>query len=153
MDVKIINPFLAAAVNVLQTMAKVDPEPGKPYLRKSPLALGDVSAVVGISGAAHGTMALSFSESCILAVVSGLFQETVSDFDDEVKDAVGELANMICGDARRRLDELGMTLRAGIPTVVSGKEHAVDHPDGGPRLVVPFHTPHGDFVVEVSLKS
>ena len=34
MDVKLINPFLAAAMHVLKTMAQVDAKPGKPFLKK-----------------------------------------------------------------------------------------------------------------------
>jgi chemotaxis protein CheX len=34
MDVKFINPFLEGTVNVLKTMAMVDPQPGKPYVKK-----------------------------------------------------------------------------------------------------------------------
>lgn len=150
MDVKIINPFLLAAINVLKTMANVEPRPGKPFLRKDEQALGDVSAIIGITGAAQGSMALTFSESCIKSIVSGLFGTTVTQLDDELRDAVGELTNMICGDARRRLAEQGVTLQAGIPTIVSGKNHSVKHINHGPRLAIPFDTPDGSFVVEVA---
>lgn len=153
MDVNIINPFLAATVNVLETLAGITPTPGKPFLKKDQIAMGDVSAIIGITGAAQGSMALTFSESCILAVVSGLFHETVSEFNEEVEDAVGELTNMICGDARRRLGEGGFSLQAGIPTIVSGKSHSIRHVHQGPRLAIPFSTPHGTFVVEVAFNS
>lgn len=150
MDVKIINPFLAAAINVLKTMANIEPKPGKPFLRKEELALGDVSAIIGITGAAQGSMALTFTESCIKAIVSNLFGSEVTELDGEVKDAVGELTNMICGDARRRLAEDGIGLQAGIPTIVAGKGHNITHINSGPRLAVPFETPNGKFVVEVA---
>lgn len=150
MDVRIINPFLAAAVNVLKTMANVEPTPGKPFLKKEQMALGDVSAIIGITGAAQGSMALTFTESCIKAIVSNLFGSPVTELDGEVKDAVGELTNMICGDARRRLAEDGISLQAGIPTVVAGKNHSITHISSGPRLAVPFETPSGKFVVEVA---
>lgn len=150
MDVRIINPFLAAAVNVLKTMANIDPQPGKPFLRKEQTALGDVSAIIGITGAAQGSMALTFTESCIKAIVSNLFGTPVTQLDGEVKDAVGELTNMICGDARRRLAEEGVALQAGIPTIVAGKSHSITHINSGPRLAVPFETPNGQFVVEVA---
>ena len=78
MDVAIINPFLAAAVNVLKTMAHIEPKPGKPYLKKDSSALGDVSAIIGITGDAQGSMALTFTEPCIKEVLHGLIGETVS---------------------------------------------------------------------------
>ena len=150
MDVKIINPFLIAAVNVMKTMANVEPVPGKPFVKKESMAMGDVSAIIGITGVAQGSMALTFTESCIVGLASSLMGMTFTDMNDEVKDAVGELTNMICGDARRRLSEAGITLQAGIPTIVAGKSHSITHIASGPRLAVPFQTQWGSFIVEVA---
>jgi chemotaxis protein CheX len=150
MDVKIINPFLIAAVNVMKTMANVEPIPGKPFLKNESTALGDVSAIIGITGVAQGSMALTFTESCIIGLASALMGMTFTVLDDDVKDSVGELTNMICGDARRRLSEKGITLQAGIPTVVAGKSHSITHIASGPRLAVPFQTQWGSFIVEVA---
>lgn len=153
MDVKLINPFLAAAMHVLKTMAGVEVSPGKPFLKKDSRATGDVSAIIGITGVASGSMALVFTEKCILAIVSNLLGEVFTEMNDEVGDAVGELTNMICGDGRRRLAGEGLSLQAGIPTIVAGKNHHIMHFADGPRLAVPFQTAHGDFMVEVAFSS
>jgi len=150
LDAKIINPFLEAAINVLKTMAMVEPKPGKPFLKKNAVAIGDVSGIIGITGQAQGSMSISFSEDCIKAIVSNLFGMPVNEINDEVKDAVGELTNMICGDARRRLEAENISLQAGTPTIVSGKNHSITHIHNGPCLAVPFDTPNGKFVVEVA---
>ncbi|MDR3554486.1 MAG: chemotaxis protein CheX [Syntrophobacteraceae bacterium] len=150
MDVKLINPFLAAAMHVLKTMAGVEVSPGKPFLKKDSQATGDVSAIIGITGVASGSMALVFTESCILYIVSKLLGEAFTEVNDEVNDAVGELTNMICGDGRRRLAEEGLVLQAGIPTIVSGKNHHITHIAKGPRLAIPFQTEQGEFMVEVA---
>lgn len=65
--------------------------------------------------------------------------------------SVGELANMICGNARKRLGEEGIPFQAGIPTVVTGRRHTIKHINNGPRLAIPFETPNGEFTVEVVL--
>ncbi len=150
MDVKIINPFLAAAMHVLKTMAQVDAKPGRPFLKKDNLAIGDVSGIIGITGSAQGSMALVFTEQCIRGIASNLLGVPFTELNHEVRDAVGELTNMICGDARRRLAEDGFILQAGIPTIVAGKGHTVTHIANGPRLAVPFETSQGSFMVEVA---
>jgi len=150
MDVKLINPFLTAVMHVLKTMAGIDARPGKPFLKKDDRAMGDVSAIIGITGAARGSMALVFTEKCIKEIASSLLGEVFTQVSHEVKDAVGELTNMICGDARRRLSEEGLCLQAGIPTVVAGANHSITHIADGPRLAVPFETANGSFMVEVA---
>ena len=150
MDVRMINPFLEASVHVLRTMANVELNPGKPFLKKDTRALGDVSAVIGITGDARGSMALTFTENCIKAIVAELLGIKVTKIDDEVTDAVGELTNIICGDARGRLGNEGFSLQAGIPAIITGKDHSIRHINDGPHLAIPFDTPDGRFVVEVA---
>jgi chemotaxis protein CheX len=152
-DVKIINPFLAATIHVLKTMADITPVASKPFLKKDATAIGDVTAIIGITGAAKGSMSLSFSESSIKAIVAGLIGTPVDDLNDEVKDAVGELTNMISGDARRRLSEESISLQGGIPTIISGRGHTVRHIHNGPCIAIPFETPFGGFIVEIAFSS
>ena len=152
MDVKLVKPFLTAVMHVLKTMAKIDAVPGKPFFKKDNLAIGDVSAIIGITGASRGSMALVFTEPCIKAIASSLFGTDSTLLNHEVRDAVGELTNMICGDARRRLSETGFTLQAGIPTVVGGKGHSIEHIADGPRVAIPFQTHAGTFMLEVAFQ-
>ncbi|MFA5182575.1 MAG: chemotaxis protein CheX [Syntrophales bacterium] len=151
MNVKFINPFLEATIDVLKTMAFVTPTPGKPYLKKDNYAKGDISAIIGMTGAARGSLALTFSESCIVRIVSNMLGEDINEINGDIKDAVGEITNMVSGAARKKLEAEGFTITAAIPTVVSGKGHSIVHVMGGPSIIIPFTTEHGDFVVDVCL--
>jgi chemotaxis protein CheX len=151
MNVKFINPFLEATIDVLKTMAFVEPIPGKPYLKKDNYAKGDISAIIGMTGAAKGSLALTFSESCIVRIVSNMLGEEIKEINGDIKDAVGEITNMVSGSARKRLEAEGFSLSAAIPTVVSGKGHSIVHVMGGPSIIIPFNTEHGPFVVDVCL--
>ena len=151
MDVQFINPFLDGTKHVLETMAMVSPVEGKPYLKKDNTAQGDVSAIIGMTGAARGSLALSFSKSCILQIVSNMLGENYQDINDDVRDAVGEITNMISGAARKNLEGKGLSVLAAIPTVVSGKDHRIIHVLGGPSIIIPFETGGGPFVVDICL--
>ncbi|MHC1728879.1 MAG: chemotaxis protein CheX [Syntrophobacteraceae bacterium] len=131
-------------------MAGIEANPGKPFLKSNGQASGDVSAIIGFTGAVRGSMALIFTESCLKTIASSLFGEVFDQINEEVKDAAGEVSNMICGDARRRLSEAGINLKGGIPAVVSGRHHSVEHNVPGPSLAIPFETPGGNFIVEVA---
>ncbi len=152
MNVEYINPFLKATSNVLKTMAFTESTPGKPYLKKDSQAGGDISGVIGITGETEGSLSVSFSEACICLVVSNMFGEPITEINQEVEDAVGEITNMISGDARRELAEKGIMLKSGIPTVISGKNHTVKHMTSGPVIAIPFTTKAGDFIVEVGFR-
>ncbi len=149
LDVTLINPFINATINVLETMAFVAITAGKPYVKKDNIAVGDVTGVIGLTGVAQGTIAVTFEEQCILTIVSNMFGEKMEELNEDIADAVGELTNMISGQARRELDEIGKVFKAAIPTVVTGKKHSIRHYGDGPKIAIPFQTDGGNFTIEV----
>ena len=147
-DVNVVNPFLDAVIDVLSTMAQISPEPGRPYIKGSRLARGDITGIIGITGKDKGTISLTFNEPTALAVVSNMLGEEVTDVD-VLRDGIGEVTNMISGQARQGLAALGMKFHAGIPMVVMGKNHKIQHVSQGPVLAIPFFTQKGEITIEV----
>ena len=152
MDVKIINPFINATLNVLETMAFVKSEAGKPFLKKDDIAKGDVSGIIGITGETNGTIYVTFDESSILKIVSNMFGEKMREINNEITDAVGELTNMISGQARKELEEIGKVFHGAIPSVITGKNHKLIPMTKGPKIAIPFKTESGNFTVEIALE-
>jgi len=151
-DVKFINPFLHGVVEVLGTMAKTKVEPFKPLLKQNRRALGDVSAVMTLSGEARGSLAASFTFDLLQHVIMSMLGERVTQVDNHVKDMVGELTNMISGVARRFFSQQGLRMVASLPMVVSGKGSILPHGLQGPLLVIPFKGPEGELFVETGFR-
>ena len=152
MDVRFINPFLNATREVLSTMAATNAVVGKPFLKKDDTAYGDVSGIIGITGDALGSMAISFTEPCICRISSMMLGETISEVSDDVLDAVGELTNMISGAARRAIEKDGLSVYAAIPSVIHGRNHQLNHILKSPSIVIPFSTEQGNFVLDVCIR-
>lgn len=153
MDVKLINPFLNGAREVLQKMASVAATVGTPYIKQDDRATGDVSGVIGLTGDAIGSLAISFSESSICGIAGAMLSESFLQANQDVFDAVGEITNMISGVARTYLEKDALTVWAGIPSVVFGKDHYIKHVLKSPSIVIPFTTEYGSFFVDVCIKS
>ena len=154
MKAEYVNPFLQATINVLSTMAMLSPKPGKPRIKENDIAVGDITGIIGLTGHSEGSLAVSFSEECALKVVENMIGEKYEELNEEVADAVGELTNMISGDARSQLQKAGFDFTAAIPTVVRGKNHSIRHVSpGGTTLMIPFTTDSGNFYIEASFTS
>ena len=149
MDAELINPFIDATRYVLETMASTKAQAGEPYLKKDQVALGDVSSVIGLTGEATGIMSVTFTEKGILPIVSNMVREEMKELNEEIQDAVGEIGNMICGQARQKLMEHGRSLQAAIPTVITGKNHTITRVTKAPVIAIPFNTVNGEFTIEV----
>ena len=74
------------------------------------------------------------------------------EINDEIRDAVGELTNMISGAARNELGNEGYGFRTSIPIIVSGQKHAIKHQCNGQTIAIPFNTETGLFLIEVSFE-
>lgn len=153
MDVRYINPFLYGTIDVLKKMAFIEPKAGNPYVKSGKTACGDVSGIIGITGDAVGSLAISFHHDSILKIVEQMLGEPYAKISDDVLDAVGELTNMISGVARTHLEKQGMRVYAAIPTVIYGIGHTVDHVLKGPGIVIPFSSSAGDFFVDVCIST
>ncbi|MDR3176486.1 MAG: chemotaxis protein CheX [Desulfovibrio sp.] len=145
---KIAKHFIKATREILGTMAGLDAQPGTPYVKKNLVAKGDVSAVVGVTGDRTGTISVSFSRSCAIALVRGMLGDSVEDIIRDTQDAVGELSNMVSGQARAALAGEGLVMQGSTPSVIMGNGHTISHAAGKPVMAMPFSTEYGDFTVE-----
>jgi len=152
MDVNLVNPFIEATLHVLSSMACTKATAGKPFLKKDNIARGDVTGIVGLIGEARGTISVSFTEACILSIVGNMFGEEITQINEEVKDAVGEILNIVSGQARQKLEGQGRILKGAIPTVITGRNHSITHITKQPIIAVPFETGNGHFTVEICIE-
>ncbi|MGE4291004.1 MAG: chemotaxis protein CheX [Desulfovibrio sp.] len=148
MDMEMAKAVIKAAQDVLSTMAGVAAEPGKPYVKKGQVAKGDVTGIIGITGDMTGSISISFEKACAIAVVRSMLGAELGDILRDVQDAVGEITNMVSGQARAAIDKQGLNLRSGTPTVVMGDNHTIQHITDAPIMAIPFSTPDGSFTVE-----
>lgn len=152
MDAELINPFLNATKSVIETMAFTPITVGKPSLKTTNQTWGVISGIIGMaSEKLQGSMVLSFDEKSVLEIVSKMLCENYTSLTHDVVDAVGEITNMICGNAKRDLSEKGFLFDMAIPVVILGKDMEVTQLAKGPVLCVPFSTEKGKFVVEATL--
>lgn len=140
--------FITATINVLSTMAFIHPVPGRPFVKNNMLALGDVTAIVGITGAKCGSISVTFTKASAIAVVKAMLGDDIQDIIQDTKDTVGEVTNMISGQARAMLAEAGMSLQGSTPSIIFGDNHYVAHVTSAPVVAIPFTTEAGPFTVE-----
>ncbi|MDR2124822.1 MAG: chemotaxis protein CheX [Desulfovibrio sp.] len=147
-DIETAKDFIRATLDVLKTMAFLEAKAGTPYVKKDRTAEGDVSAIIGVTGDRTGTISVSFSRACALALVRGMLGDSVEDIVQDTRDAVGELANMVSGQARASLAARGIVMQGSTPSVIMGVGHHISHQSGRPVMAIPFSAESGEFTVE-----
>ncbi len=151
MDVSYVNPFLKATNETFKTMIGIDVKMSAPIVKKTSEHHYDVSGVIGLSGEAQGTIALSFAKTTSLKVVSKMTGMDLKIVGADLTDGIGEIANIVAGYAKQYLTEFKISI--SLPNVVIGKSHELAAPSGVPTIVVPYECEFGQFAVEVALKT
>lgn len=150
MKAEYINPFISSLTSTFSTMLNVEPRRtgmtiGDPRKRKHP-----ISGVIGLSGRAVGTVVLNIPESLALRAASILLMEEQTEVTNEVLDAVGELTNMVAGQAKSELDQFQLSL--SLPNVITGIGHEIRFPAITPPICVSFETSIGPILLEVGFE-
>lgn len=151
MDVYYINPFVAAVKTVFATMLDADLLVGKARLRNPSHPSADVSAVIGFTGSAAGSVALCFSKSSAVNVASRFAGAKLSLSDTaELADALGELVNMVAGQAKLSLSDNPITI--SLPLVILGLQHRLLDTPRTSVVVLPCDSSLGRFAVEAAME-
>jgi chemotaxis protein CheX len=150
MDVKYINPFLKAVTSVFDTMIDIPVSIGKPRVKKEPIPPYDISGIIGLSGGVTGCVVIHLSEKLALHLASKMLDERFTELDADCSDAIGEIANMIAGNAKN--DFPGKESDISVPSIVIG-EHKMAYPKETPIISIPCSTDAGDFCVDIAFKA
>lgn len=153
MNIRSLLPFIDAVEAAFLEMFHLSAEALTPYLvRKEEILDWDISGIIGIAGEAKGLVVLSFPADLARQLTTLLTGAAKTTLDDDVTDAVGELVNIITGNAKKGLEEF--QLEISLPSIVQGHSHQVTWPAGPvPIVTVPFSTPRGHFSLSVALEN
>ena len=150
MDASYITPFMTSIQNVFSTMFQLPVEIGEPRIKTDSKASHDVSGIIGVSGEMIGTIVLSMPLAAAEAIVLLFTGMEIKSDSDDFADAIGELVNMISGNAKAEFQRKGVSISC--PSVVIGEGHRVATNSDAPCVCIPCHTDCGEVVLEISLR-
>ncbi len=144
-----LAPIIVSATNdVFATMLNLPVSAGEPHVdRSTPPSFDGVIALVGIAGSWHGSGRLAMTAGFACRLAGGLLMSEYASVDEEVLDAVAEVANMIVGNVKAVLEERLGALGLSVPTVIYGRNYQARTVGVSEWVVVPFQC--GDDTMEV----
>ena len=146
-----ISAFVKALENVFATMVQTRVEVQTPRLKSPDTPRLDVSGIIGMSGDVTGAVVLSFPVDTARRVVSLFTGSEIGPDSPDFADAVGELVNMIAGNAKA--DFGGLKVSISCPSVVMGESHRVLLQKDALSIEIPCNCDCGPFMLEVTIKA
>jgi chemotaxis protein CheX len=150
MKAQYINPFLIASMNLFKNYLGVDCRSEAPFLNHDPQNLDEVTGIIGLAGETVGAVVLSFNRETAMAIASRMAGKQFHTLSNEVVDIVGELVNIVAGNAKKDLLEFRISI--SLPGVLIGEGSKIKWPTSVPVITIPFESELGRFSVNVSLR-
>lgn len=147
----LLECFRDSTLHVISSMANVEIE----TLDDAPEGWGSCELVgnVGLTGEMGISVTIGFSRGAISAIYKSVFPED-GDVDDTFKfgDLVGEITNVVCGNAKNMLTELDMQFQSSIPTVIIGAQ-SFYHPAGTITRMIHISVNGHPMLLEMNIKA
>lgn len=153
MRIEHVKPFIESVIKTMEMMLGTKPRVQKPYLKGTQPNWGDVSGIIGFAGEkVIGSVAISMPMKSALGVYALMVSDTVTEITPEVQDSIGELTNIVAGNAKNFFAERDMHFNITVPSVIVGKRHNISYKENDKVLVIPFDMDNVPFVLELLLK-
>ena len=121
LDVKHINPFLQATLNIMETIAAMKLSVGKPSVAKLEFVNETFIIQVGVTGALKGQVLLVMTDESAKKIASKMMMGMPVDTLDEMStSALCELSNMIMGSTATLFSTQKITMDITPPIALHG---------------------------------
>lgn len=122
MKAEYINPFIEASMNIFKTLLSAETTVGQIYLKNSPYTASDMIIMIGVVGDMKGQVTFEITMDTAKKIISVMMGGvTVDEIDQMGQSAIGELGNMIMGNASTVFSKNNLNIDITPPTVLTGE--------------------------------
>jgi len=149
----IIPKVVDATVEIFTGMVMMEiNQEGEP-LTELGIIKDSITGMVGLAGTHKGMLAVHFPNDLALAITTSFLGMDVEEINEDVQDAVGEIANMLGGNVKTLLTDRGYDIQLSLPSTISGEEYTFLADSDLQQIVIPFTAPAGNFFVELEIEA
>ncbi len=99
----------------------------------------NISSILNLDGDIDGMLGVHCSEKAAKEITGSFLGMEFDELDNDVKDAIGEIANMVAGNLKISFSKIQTDVRLAIPTTVVEDSYNLDGFEGFTGMVVPFY--------------
>lgn len=148
----ISEKIIESTIEIFTTMVMMDVSVDGAPLESSGTLSDAITGMIGLAGTHKGVLAIHIPNNVAIAITSSFLGMDVDSINDDVRDAVGELANMLGGNVKTILSQNGRDIDLSLPSTIAGHEYGFQAATDVDIVILPFKTEHGRFLVELQLE-
>lgn len=144
--------IIESAKEIFSTMVMMDISAQEDVSTGPQPLVDSISGIIGLAGTYKGVLAIHLPQHVAIAITSSFLGMDVATMNEDVEDAVRELANMLGGNVKSILSEKGRDIDLSLPTTISGRHYDFRPTKEAERIIIPFRCDTGQFTIELQLE-
>ena len=141
--------IISATEEIFASMIFLDLVPGTPLTTGKEDLGCYVTAMIGLSGDFNAILGIHCPAKVGMVIGGAMLGMELEEVDDDTKDALGEIANMLAGGLKEAFALQQINIMLAIPTTISGNSYKLSAPAGGNRVLIPFDIEAGRFYIDL----
>lgn len=122
MNVKYMNPFIAASKRVLSQLMGTEPIVEAPRRLENTIPGSDYVVIVGLTGEVKGQVMFTLEKETAIKIVRKMtYNDSINELDFIGQSAISEMGNMISGSTGMEMYAAGITIDITPPSLCSGE--------------------------------
>lgn len=150
---KFLGDIVEGVQDVFTTMIMMEVSPQTASNDKDVDIRSNITSMIGLGGDISGMLAVHCSDDFAKEITGQFLGMDVAEIDEDVKDAVGEIANMIAGNLKISYASREKKIQLAIPTTIVGESFKVSGFAGAEGGVIPFISKGGEFWIELKYRN
>lgn len=147
-----LEPVVTSTINVLKNILRSDIDKGELTLRQEYELTGAVAVIILLQDDSGESIVLNMDTKTALGICSAMNDAEFESLDPLGMDTLGEMANMIAGNAVSALNDNGVDFKVHLPVAV-GREELSRLTKGLELLQVPVLSKHGIITVNFTMRT
>ena len=141
--------IITATTEIFSSMLMVELEADEPIEGKGGEIASNITSMIGLGKDVRGMLAVHCPASVAQDITGSFLGMDIDEINEDVKDAIGEIANMVAGNMKIAFADHGKDIEIAIPTTIVGKSFCTSGMSGAHRVVVCFTMNGEQFMVEL----
>ena len=139
----------AGTKDVFSTMLMIELVQGEIVENSRVKMNSNLTSMIGLGGGLQGMLAIHCSAKVAQAITGAFLGMDVEEIDDDVKDAIGEIANMVAGNLKVSCATKNINVELAIPATIVGDNFTISGMADAKRVNVPLEMNGMTFWVEL----
>lgn len=152
MKFEYIEPFVTSTMNVLRTILRSGIDKGDLSLLRGHELTGDVAVLIRLNDDSGESIILDMEAKTALGICTAMNGIPFTLLDSLGMDTIGEVANMIAGNAVSALNDRGFVFKVHPPQAV-GRDAISRLTNGLELFQVPVLSKYGDITVNFTMRT